>query len=94
MRKAGFVINGKGVNGYWHDSKLTVGDLYQLRRSEQWMMVEDVHDGTFDAGEGEGYFYSLRPATQAEIDAYNASKPQMSAAEVQALLDRIDYIGS
>lgn len=94
MRKAGAMINGKGVEFYWHETLLPVGTVYEMRASGKMMIVTETLEGTFDCGEGEGYAHILRRATQEEIDAYNAPKPRMSDEEAQKLFDRIDYIGS
>lgn len=94
MRKAGAMINGKGVEFYWHETSLPVGTVYEMRNSGKMMVVESVLDGTFDCGEGEGYAHILRRATQEEIDGHNTPKPQMSDEEAEALFERIAYIGS
>lgn len=94
MRKAAFQIAGQWVQGHWHESPIVVGYMHEGLRG--WMIVEKVFDGKFNPGQGEsdGYFCQLRPATDAEIDAHLAPKPEMSDEEAAKILERIDYIGS
>lgn len=94
MRKAGAMINGKGVEFYWHETLLPVGTVHEMRASGKMMIVAEVLEGTFNCGEGEGYGHILRKATQEEIDAYNSLSPRMSDEKAEAIFERIAYIGS
>lgn len=74
MRKAAFQIIGEWTEGYWHESPMGLGEMYETR-SGKVLVVDKVFDGKFNPGNGEsdGYFYAMRPATDAEIDEWNSS---------------------
>ena len=92
MRRAGYKIDGVGVEGHWNMQKFQVGDLYQMSNSRKWMVVEKVFDGIFVTHDGDGYFYQLRPATEREVEMHLA--PRVPKESMESIEARIDYIGS
>lgn len=93
MRRATFLINDKPVSGHWHETELQEGEVLETRSGKN-LVVVTRYTGTFNPGAGEmdGYFYSMREATEKEVESWN-NRPD-DGRSLDEILATIDYIGS